>query len=115
MLSMPANIGFVHLDARPITPQIGPCPCPQEGCQEGYVVFEVCYDTGLGYLKPEDYIARNVCRCCDGKGYLMEGERAYESYFLSEQDPKFIAPYPNPVSLSSEVYDDFFKKKKNSK
>jgi len=92
-----------------IQPTIGPCPCPQPGCQQsdgeyprqrGYVVYEE-YGGSSG-----DYLTSAPCRCCDGKGSLRNGEKAYMSYCSSANYADILTPYPDPVPMSKQVYDE---------
>jgi hypothetical protein len=87
----------------------GPCACPQPGCQSsdgssprsrGSVVYEE-FGGNSG-----DYITSLPCKCCDGKGRLYDGERAYQSYCFAYSIRDLRTGYPNPFPMSRSLYDD---------
>jgi hypothetical protein len=100
--------GVFPVDVKSRPPEIGPMPCPQPGCQssdgggaysKGFVVYEE-YGGFSG-----DYVTSNPCKCCDGKGQLFEGERAYEQYCVALGVRDLGAGYPDPHPMSREVYE----------
>lgn len=88
---------------------VGPCACPQEGCQrsdgeypfsKGWVVFEEFGGHSGNYLTSEP------CRCCDGKGHLFENERPYYRYCFGVPTRDVSTPYPRPFPMPRSVYED---------
>ena len=101
--------GSFSVDVKSTPAQVGPGPCPQTGCQsaggtgpysKGNVVYEE-YGGNSG-----DYVTSLPCKCCDGKGYLVSGERAYYSYCRAYKARNLSTGYPDPIGMSKQVYDD---------
>lgn len=108
MLRKHINADAVAVDVKSRTPESGPGSCPQRGCQssdgsgpyrKGCVVYEE-YGGNSG-----DYTTSNPCKCCDGKGYLATGERAYEKYCVAHGVRDLKTGYPDPHPMSRQVYD----------
>lgn len=109
MLRRHINDTNFAVDVRGIEPVTGPCHCPQPGCQssngshpyrEGCVVYE---EIG-GYSG--DYVTALPCKCCDGKGQLYEGERAYQRYCFYYSVRDLRTGYPEPYPMSRSLYED---------
>lgn len=108
MLRKHINADAVPVDVKSRPAEVGPCSCPQAGCQsssgsgpyqKGCVVYEE-YGGGSG-----DYVTSNPCKCCDGKGYLASEERAYETYCVAHGVRDLKTGYPEPHPMSREVYE----------
>ena len=101
--------GSFSVDVNSTPAQVGPGPCPQAGCQsssgtgpysKGNVVYEE-YGGNSG-----DYVTSLPCKCCDGKGYLASGEKAYYTYCRAHNVRNLSTGYPDPIGMSKQVYDD---------
>ena len=79
---------------------VGPLNCPQPGWQDGHVHYLI-YGGHSG-----DYMTETPCKCCDGKGQLLDGEPAYRTYCCSNGVRDLSTGYPNPIPMSSSVYND---------
>lgn len=108
MLRKHINADAVSVDVKSRSAEVGPGSCPQPGCQssdgsdayrKGCVVYEE-YGGNSG-----NYVTSNPCKCCDGKGYLSGGERAYESYCASNGVRDLKTGYPDPHPMAREVYE----------
>lgn len=86
---------------------IGPCPCPQQGCQatdgegpyrRGNVIIEE-YGGNSG-----DYVTSRPCKCCDSNGRIGEGRRPYQNYCFSEHVRDVRTGYPSPYPMSLALY-----------
>lgn len=108
MLRKHINADAFPVDVKSRPPESGPSSCPQPGCQssdgsgpyrKGCVVYEE-YGGGSG-----DYVTSNPCKCCDGKGYLANGELAYETYCVVHGVRDLKTGYPDPHPMSRQVYE----------
>lgn len=108
MLRKHINADAVPVDVKSRSAEVGPGSCPQSGCQssdgsnayrKGCVVYEE-YGGNSG-----DCITSNPCKCCDGKGYLSTGEKAYETYCTSNGVRDLKTGYPDPHPMAREVYE----------
>jgi hypothetical protein len=88
---------------------VGPCPCPQEGCQatdgnwpyiKGNVILEE-YGGNSG-----DYLTSLPCKCCDSNGSIREGRRPYENYCFAMHTRDVKTGYPSPYAMSRALYND---------
>lgn len=109
MLSRHIKDSTFPVDVSLKSPETGPRQCPQVGCENGSVVFEECG----GYSG--NYVTKSPCKCCDGKGYLFPGEKAYLNACKSARSRHLDTYYPNPIPMSKEVsaspeLDDWVKK-----
>ena len=87
---------------------IGPCTCPQPGCQQGNVMYQE-YGGSSG-----DYMTSQICKCCDGRGYLLDGHRPYSAYCGSNGARDISTGYPSPIPMSRQVYDSIQSKQYSS-
>ncbi len=94
------NDGSFAVDVRQGPGVVGPMPCPQPGCDGGNVHFEI-YGGYSG-----DYMTSAPCHCCDGKGQLYGGEKAYKSLCLAAGVRDVRTGYPHPIPMSVDVYND---------
>lgn len=87
---------------------VGPCPCPQEGCQprdgdgpyrKGSVVVEE-YGGNSG-----SYVTSYSCKCCDAKGELYAGEKPYRNYCFSFSARNLTTIYPAPFPMPRFIYE----------
>ena len=108
MLRKHINADAASVDVKSRSADVGPKSCPQPGCQssdgsnayrKGFVVYEE-YGGNSG-----PYVTSNPCKCCDSKGYLSDGERAYERYCTTFGTRDISTGYPDPHPMSREVYD----------
>ena len=110
MLRKHINDDTLHsVDVKDRDDVVGPCNCPQSGCQssdgdfpykKGNVVLEE-YGGGSG-----DYVTSYACKCCDSKGILYSGERPYRNYCFSFSVRDISTIYPSPFPMPRTVYDD---------
>lgn len=108
MLRKHTNDEATVVDVVSKQPERGPQSCPQAGCQESsgehpYSKGCVVYEIFGGYSG--DYLTSTPCKCCDGKGYLYEGELAYRNYCNAHGVRDIRTGYPNPIPMSKEVYN----------
>lgn len=76
----------------------GPCACPQIGCDGGYVKYEE-------FNGARSWEESSICRCCDGKGFLSNGERPYQAYIIACRSRNIKTSYPSPFPMSSLTYE----------
>jgi hypothetical protein len=88
---------------------VGPCPCPQDGCQatdgEGpYRKGNVILEEYGGYSG--DYVTSRPCKCCDSNGFIYEGKRPYQNYCFAMHTRDLKTGYPSPYPMSRALYND---------
>jgi hypothetical protein len=91
------------------TDVIGPCACPQEGCQategEGpYKIGNVILEEYGGHSGT--YVTSRPCKCCDSNGFIAEGRRPYQNYCFSVNTRDVKTGYPSPYPMSRTLYND---------
>ena len=110
MLRKHINDDTLHsVDVKDRDDVIGPCNCPQSGCQSSDGGFP--YEKGNVVLEEYggfsgDYVTCYSCKCCDSKGFLFSGERPYRSYCFMNEVRDISTIYPSPFPMPRAVYDD---------